>query len=72
MAAAVVVEVSRLHVPTMDRKTKAPITIKTTLAQPDVRTCFAPHFGHASAVVLISVPHSLHLVIATAAPLLLR
>jgi len=28
---------------------------RTTLAQPDVRTCLAPHLGHASAVVLISV-----------------
>jgi hypothetical protein len=36
----------------------------TTFAQPEVRTCFAPHDGHASAFVLTCAPHSLHFVIA--------
>lgn len=59
---------SRLHWPTMIKKNKNPKKIATTFAHPDVRTCFAPHLGHASAFVLISFPHSLHLVIAINTP----
>ena len=50
----------------------SPRNIRTTLAQPEVRTCFAPHLGHASALVLISFPHSLHFVIATTHPLCVK
>jgi len=57
-------ELSLLHWPMIIRPTKTMMKASTTLAQPDVRTCFAPHLGQASALVLISVPHSLHFVIA--------
>lgn len=70
--AGVVSDDGLLHCPITARKTTRPRKIRTTFAQPDVRTCLAPHFGQASAFVLISLPHSLHFVIATTHPLCVR
>ena len=65
----VVSDGSRLHWPITVSAANSPKNAKATFAHPEVRTCFAPHFGQASALVLISFPHSLHFVIATTKPL---
>ena len=54
-----------LHCPISARTKQIPKNHRTTFAHPEVRTCFAPHFGQDSALVLSSPPHSLHLVNAT-------
>ncbi|MBL0162175.1 MAG: hypothetical protein IPP82_00635 [Xanthomonadales bacterium] len=54
------------YCPTTAKITTMTMNHRATFAQPDVRTCFAPHFGHASALLLMAVWHSLHVVIAIA------
>jgi len=53
-----------IHWPSSANASMTMKKVKTTLAQPEVRTCFAPQLGQASALVLMLCPHSLHLVIA--------
>jgi hypothetical protein len=60
--------VSRLHCPMIESTMISTSMISTSFVQPEVWIRFAPHFGQASALVLISFPHSLHFVIATTHP----